>query len=425
MTSLRTFNSTNLEQIPQVLSLSQEERLSIKTVAEILPFRVNNYVVNELIDWNNIPNDPIFRLTFPQREMLKTEHFEQMRALIVKEASTAEKRVLAAKIQASLNPNPAGQKTHNIPELEGSAVQGMQHKYRETVLFFPSQGQTCHAYCAYCFRWSQFVGIKDIKFASNDIDRLIAYLCAHPEVTDVIFTGGDPMVMKCRVLEKYIKPLLELENLKTIRIGTKSLAWWPYRFTTDKDSDDLMRLFETVVASGKHLAIMAHSSHPRELQPKVLEQAVKRIRATGAIIRTQAPIIRYVNDCSKVWESLWQRQVELGMIPYYMFMERDTGAKNYFKLPLATALKVFQQAYSGLSGIARTVRGPSMSCIPGKILVDGIVEIGGKPLFVLKFLQARKQAWSNRVFFAEFDEEACWMDDLRPAFGAKEFFFNT
>ena len=112
------------------------------------------------------------------------------------------------------------------------AHSGLQHKYRETVLFFPAHGQTCHAYCTFCFRWAQFIGDEDLKFANKEVDQLVRYLRQHPEVSDVLFTGGDPMVMKAKVLERYIRPILEdpeLEHIWTIRIGTKSVAYWPQR----------------------------------------------------------------------------------------------------------------------------------------------------------------------------------------------------
>jgi L-lysine 2,3-aminomutase len=89
--------------------------------------------------------------------------------------------------------------THNVPRLNGRPLEGLQHKYRETVLFFPAQGQTCHAYCTYCFRWAQFVGMPDVKFESRETDDLVAYLKATPSVTDVLITGGDPMIMKTKV----------------------------------------------------------------------------------------------------------------------------------------------------------------------------------------------------------------------------------
>jgi hypothetical protein len=108
-----------------------------------------------------------------------------------------------------------------------------------------------------------------------------------------------------------------------------------------------------------------------------------------------------------------------------MFVERDTGAKHYFALPLAKALRIFDEAYRKISGLARTVRGPSMSASPGKVLVDGVTEIGGEKIFVLKLLQGRNPDWVGRPFFAKYDPEASWLDHLEPAFGEKEFFFES
>ncbi|MCW2902965.1 MAG: hypothetical protein JWO67_5230, partial [Streptosporangiaceae bacterium] len=281
---------------------------------------------------------------------------------------------------------------------------------------FPKQGQTCHAYCTYCFRWAQFVGEPSLKMAGDEIGRLCEYLTHHPEVTSVLFTGGDPMIMTEPVLRRYIEPLLELEQLESIRIGTKSLAYWPQKFVSDPDADDMLRLFEQVVASGKNLAFMAHFSHPREMQPAVVRAAVRRIRDTGAIIRTQAPLIRSINDDPAVWESMWREQLRMGMIPYYMFVERDTGPQDYFAVPLARAYEVFRDAYKNVSGLARTVRGPSMSATPGKVCVDGVLELFGEKVFALHFIQCRDAELVNRPFFAKYDPAAAWLDDLEPAF---------
>ncbi len=131
----------------------------------------------------------------------------------------------------------------NVPMLDSEPLPGMQHKYRETVLFFPAAGQTCHAYCTYCFRWAQFVGIDELKFAARQADKLYDYVRAHKEVRSVLFTGGDPLVMKTKVLRRYVEPLLdpELAHVESIRIGSKALAYWPYKFVTDDDADELMR----------------------------------------------------------------------------------------------------------------------------------------------------------------------------------------
>lgn len=114
----------------------------------------------------------------------------------------------------------------------------------------------------------------------------------------------------------------------------------------------------------------------------------------------------------------------LGAVPYYMFVERDTGPKRYFEVPLARAYEIFSDACQRVSCLARTVRGPSMSATPGKIAIDGVAEVRGEKAFVLKVLQGRDPAWSNRVFFARHDADATWLDQLRPAFGATHFFFD-
>ena len=422
--SFRAFSTAQLDQIQGLERLDADTRLDIEAVSQVLPFRVNNYVVEELIDWDRVPEDPMFQLTFPQEGMLKGRDLRVMRDLVHRKADKKTIKAAAREIQHRMNPHPAGQLQLNVPRLDDEPVPGVQHKYRETALFFPSAGQTCHAYCTYCFRWAQFVGLEDMKFAARDVDVLVEYLKRHPEVTDVLFTGGDPLIMKTPLIRKYVEPLLEVESLRTIRFGTKATAYWPQRFVTDKDADDLLRLFEEVIASGRHLALMSHNSHPVELLTPIARQAFRRIVDTGAVIRCQAPLIRHVNDSSKVWADMWKEEVSLGAVPYYMFVERDTGPRNYFEVPLTRALQIFQRAYQGVSGLARTVRGPSMSATPGKVLVDGIAEIGGRDLFVLKFLQGRDPRWTERIFFAEHDDQAAWLDELVPAFGEERFFFE-
>lgn len=412
----RAYTSKHLDELLQRAGLGDEERLKVRAVATVLPFRTNAYVVEELIDWSAAPDDPIYRLVFPQEDMLPAADVARLADLLKAEAPNAEVQAEANKVRMQLNPHPAGQMELNVPLIGREPVPGMQHKYSETVLFFPKQGQTCHAYCTYCFRWAQFVGDADLKFASDDIDQLVGYLGEHPEVTSVLLTGGDPMIMGESVLKRYIEPLLEVEQLESIRIGTKSLAYWPQRFTTDADADDTLRLFEQVNAAGKNLAFMAHFSHPRELESPLVASAVERIIGTGATIRTQAPLIRSINDDAALWAGMWRRQHSMGMIPYYMFIERDTGPQDYFAVPLAQAYEIFREAYASVSGLCRTVRGPSMSATPGKVCVDGVTEIAGQKVFVLHLIQSRDASLVGRPFFAHYDPRAAWLTDLRPAF---------
>lgn len=423
---LQSFALHNYKSIPQINKLSPEQIEAIEVVGNVLPFKTNNYVVNELINWDNLENDPMFKLTFPQKGMLNDEHYKAMKIILDHTDNKDEIKKMANVIRQELNPHPAGQIEHNVPEFNGEKLMGMQHKYRETVLFFPSQGQTCHAYCTFCFRWPQFVGMDEMKFATKEATLLKDYIKSNTQVTDILFTGGDPMIMKAKIFATYIQPLLETDvtNLQTIRIGTKALSYWPYKFTTDDDADEMINLFESIVNKGINLSIMAHFSHPVELETSAVKEAIKRLRSVGVQIRTQSPVLKHINDSPEVWAEMWRKQVNLNCIPYYMFIPRDTGAQDYFAITLENAWQIFRKAYQKVSGVCRTVRGPSMSCTPGKVQILGVSEIKGEKVFTLRMLQGRNPDWVAKPFFAKYNEQAIWMDDLQPAFGEKKFFFE-
>ncbi len=423
----RVYTQRDLRAIPQVARLSESLQFEMQVVASVLPFRVNDYVVNQLIDWDRVPDDPIFQLVFPQRGMLKDVHYKRMAMAHRSEMDKAGLRSLADEIRAELNPHPAGQMELNLPlDDQGEAIPGLQHKYRETVLFFPSQGQTCHSYCSFCFRWAQFIGDKSLRIATTEAERLHNYLRDHREVTDLLVTGGDPMVMKTKQLKAYLEPLLhpDFGHVRTIRIGTKALTFWPQRFVTDDDAVELIELLHHLVIAGKHVAIMAHYNHARELSTAIARAAIGRLRAAGAEIRSQGPLLAHINDDPAAWVELWREQVKLGIIPYYMFVERDTGARHHFEVPLHRAWRIYRDAMRQVSGLARTARGPSMSAQPGKVEIQGVAEVRGERVFVLRFIQARDPAWVQRPFFARFDSSATWLDQLKPAFGEAKFFFE-
>ncbi|MCK5067078.1 MAG: lysine 2,3-aminomutase [Bacteroidales bacterium] len=416
----------NLHKIPSYGRISQEQVHAIKVVSEVLPFKTNNYVVNELIDWDNYQDDPMYILNFPQKGMLKPSQFRNLSDMLEKKVSKADLAKHINELRLNLNPHPAGQLEHNVPTLKGEKLTGIQHKYREIMLIFPTQGQTCHAYCTFCFRWPQFTGLNELKFAMKQPNLMVSYLKENPEITDILFTGGDPMVMRAEVLERYFNAILEadLPQLKTIRIGTKSLSFWPYRFLTDPDAGQILDLFRKISDRGIHVALMAHLNHPRELETDAVKEAISRIRDTGAQIRSQSPLLRNINDNHDLWADMWRKQVNLGIVPYYMFVARDTGAQSYFGVTLEQAHRIFNDAYQQVSGICRTVRGPSMSAGPGKVRIVGITEVKGEKVFVLEFLQGRDPKWVGKPFFAAYDEQAQWLDDLVPAFGATEFFYE-
>ena len=422
---IKTYTLQNYRTIPQFAKLTDEDIEAIEVVGRVLPFKTNNYVIDQLIDWDNIANDPIYTLTFPRRDMLERKHYSIVKKLLDAGTEKPELDKKIHEIRLELNPNPAGQE-HNVPTMDEIKLKGIQHKYPETVLFFPSQGQTCHAYCTFCFRWPQFSGMSGLKFAMKEADLLLKYLKTRKHVSDVLFTGGDPMIMTAKTLAAYIEPLLEpeYEHIRTIRIGTKSLSYWPYRYISDADSDDVIALFQKINDAGKNLSIQAHFNHPTELSTEAVKQAISTIRATGAQIRTQSPLLKHINDRNEIWAEMWRKQVDLGCIPYYMFIARETGSKAYFEVPLDRCWRIFRRAYRQVSGLCRTVRGPSMSDHAGKIQVLGVQDVKGEKVFVLRFIQARNPAWVDIPFFAKYDSKATWFNQLEPAFGEEKFFFE-
>jgi len=412
----------------------QDNVEKFECLAEVLPFRSNNYVVEELIDWRKVPNDPIFQLVFPQPGMLDGGKIDVSN--IMDDIQWARRngikgkpiREMANKIRATLNPHPAKQQILNVPIVAGNNPEkGIQHKYREIALFFPSESQYCHSYCTYCFRWAQFVGSEGLQFASNNLTSLLEYLRANKNVQDLLVTGGDPMVMNSKQLQRYLMPIAEdpeLDHLKTIRIGSKSLAYWPYKYVNEDDSNDVLQVFKDVVDAGKHVSFMAHFTHPVELRNNVVREAIRRIQSTGAIIRAQSPVVRHINDSSDLWAEMWREEIRLGIIPYYMFIERDTGAHQHFGMPLERTLEIYSGAIQQSSGLARTARGPTMATPAGKVGIMGIETIREEKVFIFKFLQSRIPAWQGRVFFAKYDADATFFDTLKPAFGEDKFFFE-
>jgi L-lysine 2,3-aminomutase len=404
----RAYTRHALPAIAKRYGLSRALCDEISLISHVVPFRVNSYVLENLIDWADVPDDPIFRMLFPSADMLAPEDVAALR--------DAGPRIgdVARSIQSRLNPHPAGQRELNVPVLDGDRVPGLQHMYRETVLYFPSAGQTCHAFCSFCFRWPQFTGSRDWHIAASGTGTLVRYLGEHPEVQDVLVTGGDPFMMSSDLLRRDIDELLTVPTLRTIRLGTKAMSYWPFRVLSDRDSTALLETLELVSASDKTLALMLHVTHPRELETPDAARAVSVLRRTGAMLYGQAPMMNGVNADPATLSALWTREATSGITPYYLFLARDTGGRTPFAVPLVPAARIFRKAISSVDGLARTVRGPAMSTTAGKLLIDGVVEPSepSGTRLSLRFVQARDPAVVGRPFTALCPAGADWADAL-------------
>ncbi len=413
-----TFNARNFREIEYIKYFPDEVRNEIDIVSKVIPFKTNNYVVDYLIDWENYETDPIYILNFPNRNMLTPERFHQLQHAIENGRQQLEIDKLIMKIRLEMNPHPAQQMT-NVPEMDGEILNGVQHKYRDIVLFFPSQGQTCHAHCTFCFRWPQFVKDLDMKFSMREIGKVMKYIKENPEINEILFTGGDPLIMNPATLSKYFDVILaeRPSGLKNIRFGSKSLTYWPFVFLPQfsDEGQDMLNLFKRITDNGFHLSFMAHFNHPNELENEVVQEAIFNVRQTGAEIRTQAPMLNHINNSGQTWARMWKKQVELGLVPYYMFVERETGPYNYFQIPLAEVYRIYQKAVRQTGSLAKTVTGPVMSAAKGKVHIMGVIEnpFDGNKYFMMQYVRHRNSRETYRPFFLEYDERATWLNQLK------------
>lgn len=403
----RVFTAADLDQLTARAGLPPARRLKIQTAAAVTGFRVTSYVTDELIDWSAAPDDPIYRLYFPDEDVLAGAGTG-----LARQAAPGSRAGAAAQ-QAGSRPAP-GRARPGDP-----ALPGVRRAGHDTVMVVPARESASRRYAITRPGRTWPARGPGPAMSADGVPRLTAYLAAHPEVTSVQLTGGDPLIMGAAALRRYIEPLLAVEQLASIRISTSALACWPHRFLNgpDGDADDTLRLFGQVCAAGKNLTLMAGFCHPRELEPAAAGEAARRIQGTGALISTQAPVTGSVNDAAGIWAAMWRTQVRMGMVPGTMNLSRVTGPGRYFTVPLARARQIFTRAYAGVTGLARTVRGPAMRDEHGTVCIDGTAVIGTQEVFVLRYIQARDPRLIGAPFYAAFDPDAAWLTELKPAPG--------
>ena len=353
---------TKLEQIPQ---LSAIERKQLERVNELFIFRSNEYY-QSLIDWND-PDDPIRRIVVPD-----TQELSGWGEL---DASNEEKF---------------------------TKVKGLEHKYTSTALLLVNE--VCAAYCRFCFRKRLFM--DENEEVTKDTSEGLEYIREHPEITNVLLTGGDPMIMSTSKLAPIIQQIREIDHVKIIRIGTKIPAFNPYRILNDPSLHEMIRTYST---DEKKIYIMAHFNHPKELTA-VAVKGLNKLMQSGAIVVNQTPLIKGVNDDPDILAELFNRLSFIGVPPYYVFLCRPTLGNEPFAVPVEKGYKIFEKARSKCSGLAKRSR-LVMSHETGKVEVVGMSD--GQVFFKYN----RSVGIENDGKFLAFDSnpDAYWFDDYEEA----------
>ncbi len=347
--------------IDKVEGLSQEEKDKLRPITEKYVFRANDYYLG-LINWDD-PDDPIRKLVIPNEGELQEY----------------------GRWDAS-------------DEVTNYVVPGCQHKYRTTALLIVSE--VCGSYCRYCFRKRLFR--KDVKEAMADVTPGIEYIRQHPEINNVLLTGGDSLILATKKLRMIIEALREIDHVKIIRLGSKMPVFNPMRIYEDEELLDLIREYST---PEKRIYVMAHVNHPRELTPQAL-RAFEALHQAGAIVVNQSPVLRGINDDPVVLGELLDKLSWAGVTPYYFFINRPVAGNSDFVLPLKDVYRIVEEAKARTSGLGKRVR-LAMSHTSGKIEILAIEN--GKAY--LKYHQSRDDEY-GKFMVLDCPDDATWFDDL-------------
>ncbi|MGD8726233.1 MAG: KamA family radical SAM protein [Gemmatimonadales bacterium] len=350
---------TNLSKLD---GLTEAERRRLEPVAERYVFRLNTYY-HDLINWDD-PNDPLRRLVIP------TEH------------ELSDWGQLDASHEADYTP-----------------VRGCQHKYTDTALLLVNE--VCGAYCRYCFRKRLFMNDNDD--AAIDHSEGLAYIQEHEEVTNVLLTGGDPLVLSTRRLATIISDVAAVPHVRIIRIGSKIPAFNPFRIL---DDPTLLNLISETCEGGTQIYIMNHFDHPRELTREA-RQAVRLLKQAGAMTVNQCPIVRGVNDRPQTFRALFRELSFIGCPQYYVFQGRPTAGNEPYEVPIVEGYRIFVEANRHVSGLAKRARF-AMSHRTGKIEIVGIDD---RHIY-MRYHRAHRKEDYGRVVVALRDDHAFWLDQL-------------
>lgn len=351
--------------IDMVKGLSEEEKREIKKVTEKYPFKANDFYLN-LINWDD-KNDPIRRLIIPSSDEL----------------------------------TDWGDLDASSEHLYTKAP-GMEHKYRDTALILVSQ--VCGGQCRYCFRKRIFLdGGSEIV---DDFSGAIEYIRNHKEINNVLLTGGDALVLSTGKLEKIIKALREIDHVNIIRLGSKMLAFYPFRVSEDPELIEILKKYST---KKKRIYVMAHFNNVNEISEGSLK-AIDMLLKAGVIICNQAPLIAGINDNADALVNLFNKLSYIGVPPYYIFQCRPTKGNFAYSVPIEKGFSIFNEAISKVSGLGKRAR-YMMSHKYGKI---GIVGLDDEYVY-MKFHRAANPTNYKKLLKMKRNKDARWLDDYGDA----------
>ena len=302
-------------------------------------------------------------------------------------------------VEPSLREFESPGKLDTSGEADHTVVPGLQHKYAQTGLLLVTD--RCAAYCRYCFR-KRIVG-NDSDEIAPDYAVVAEYMRQHPEMNNVLLSGGDPFTLSTRKLHAIMDHLLTVPNLTSIRLGTKTIAFYPPRFADPQ----LPELFRRIEAAGKTPVIVAHFDHIGEISDEAVKN-IRKLREVGVQFLNQSVLLANVNDDPDILAKTFARCHEIGVRPYYLFQGRPVKAASHFQVPLRRGVEIVRGINQRLSGIQKTFK-YIMSHYTGK---TEILDLGEDNRLYMRYHQNPHPEKIGKIFSRRYVEGACWLDDL-------------
>jgi lysine 2,3-aminomutase len=220
-----------------------------------------------------------------------------------------------------------------------SPVPGLVHRYPDRVLMLVTT--ECASYCRFCTR-SRIVGDGHAQFNSAAYERQLAYIASTPQVRDVLLSGGDPLLLAPRVLEKLLRRLRDIPHVEIVRIGTRVPVFLPQRITDDLVS--MLRQYHP-------LWMNIHFNHPKEITPEV-EVALARLADAGIPLGSQTVLLAGINDCPSIILALVQKLVRNRVRPYYLYQCDLVLGAAHFRTPVSKGIEIMEALRGHTSGFA-------------------------------------------------------------------------
>jgi KamA family protein len=304
-------------------------------------------------------------------------------------------------VEPSLREFASPGKLDTSAEADNTVVAGLQHKYPRTGLLLVTK--QCAAFCRYCFR-KRFVGASDAEVAP-DYARVAEYIRRHPEMNNVLLSGGDPLMLSSRRLNRILDHLLPIPHLTSIRFGSKTPVFNPRRLA----DESLLELFERIRSAGKSPVIVAHFDHFAEFSTES-QARIRQYQSIGVQFLNQMVLLAGVNDDADTIAATFEKCHAMGVRPYYLFQTRPVLGASHFQVPLRRGVAIVHDVNRKLSGIQKTFR-YIMSHETGKI---EILDVDAGNRIHLRYHQCRDPARIGRVFSRYCPPDACWLDHLLP-----------